>query len=589
MKQNPAYKLWLLAALLAIVVVTTVMSRNKSHESPQRIAEPSPPKSKVKQEPRSAITHRAKTPRDTTRPRAETITVRARLLGGADVKAAVSAGTISAEDWTEINAQATTLTQNEKPKSPLDFAHYQDPEWITPTPDDQHNGTISFSWAPLASVYRIEAIRPSDNAWYHARVELPKNLPATQTQFDFGDITPILPTGLRLSFANVPKGHEDFLIGLQRRPDEASAQRASELLTYVEKVRPDILATLREEESLTANAAVMTTIAPLPPDPSIRITFRTLTGIEGKPVELPLKDQQVVDATIDLGAVFEGIPSTALSLRGRLLLGNSDTGIANASIERESAPLAGAQTTDADGSFSFEGIPPGVECTFNATIPRDDSPRPRSPSQATFKFTAPPDATGQQVVEWRVPAYQWIVLKLDSERANEIAQLAKNSPIRQPIFILQRNTSGLWIDEAADEFIPAPDEVAISVTARGNYRVAVAANPLFTILSTEAPITSDAPETIVTLTDFSREVPQRTLAISTHDGNPLKEGRVWLNGAYRSAPPIALTIPPSGIIPLPPLNAQILNVAAAGPGFDRIATTVTVGEDRDLKVQLPPP
>ncbi|MEO8377695.1 MAG: carboxypeptidase-like regulatory domain-containing protein [Candidatus Sumerlaeota bacterium] len=583
---------WILAALAVIVMVAIVvwLSRSKDAgriESDRNRGEHSEKHITESARKGDALAGSATNSHATKLP--TSIHLQARLIGGANSRATISLGTIAPDDWVEINAQVKNFKSGGKaPKRASDLARFAAPEPIELAADANNNGLIDLPAIDPAAVYRFDAMRASDNAWYRARFVPAEGLLPNKTNYDIGDIEPILPTGIRITFVNAPPGQEDFELGLERRVTAETTEHASELLDYVAKARPDILEVLRGEAHLTMNAATIATLAPLPPDPSVHLTFRTLTGVEGAGIDVELKEQQIVDATIDLSRVFVGVPAGAISLRGRLLLGDSDLPIGGATIERENAPISGLQTTNADGLFAFEGLPPGVVCHFRVSIPRAETGRPLCPARATFDYTAAVDGDTEQHVDWRVPAYQWLVLKMSKEQTGALGELAKKSPIGQPIYILQQNNRGMWIDGAADEFIPADGEMAVSLTEPGDYRVAVAANPVYTLTSSDAQIGKGILETIATLPEFSADATARTLTVITPGGNLLREGRVWINGAHRSVPPIVMLIPSDGNIMLPPLNAEILNISVE-PGAERIPTTLVVPQTGSLELRMPAP
>ncbi|MCC6548217.1 hypothetical protein IT570_13710 [Candidatus Sumerlaeota bacterium] len=588
MKQSPAIKVGVLGAILAIVVIGIIASRRTPRETvpaPEaRVSRTSPQSTGIGRTVEAAP---QPAERATTREAPGPIHVSARLIGGAGATATLTPGAISADDWSDYNAVAKKSGTQEKPKAIVDFAHFASPQAIAVIPDDLHNGVVSFSWVPPAVAYRIDAIRPSDNAWYRARILKPAKVPPQGLEYDFGNITPTLPTGVRLSFENAPPGQEDFELGIERRATAETTERASELLDYVEAVRPDILDALREGTRFAVSSSTSITFAPLPPDPTVHFTFRTLTGVEGGSLDVELHDQQVVDVMVDLASIFRDVPSEAVSLSGRLLIGNTSDPVTSATIEREGAPLAGRQVTDSEGAFAFDGLPPGIACQFDVTLAPAVGPRPIAPPRASFVYT--PTSEQEQHVEWRVHPYQWLVLGMTPEQVTALETISRSSPIGQPIFILQRKVEGAFVDDAADEFIRSPGEIAVSLMEAGEYRVVIAANPVYTIISSEASVREGVPESLIRLPDIPATIPTRTLTILGADHSPIKAGRLWINGPHRSTPPISMTIPPSGEITLPPLNAETLNLSVALPNAERTTHSLPSAGSGPLELRLSTP
>ncbi len=443
-------------------------------------------------QPRSPVPHQDHAPNsrnltqqqplrtDSHTPEPARIHIKARLLEGSLVEATLRVGSISAEDWIEINAEGSR-------RKPSDLLNFGDPRPIAVTPDGQGNGLLDLQALAPAAAYRIEALRPADGAWYaHDFIPEQGKVPTADRLDDLGDIPPTLPTGIELHFINAPPGVEDFEVTLQRQPSQDTVKDASEALRLVERLRPDILDALREEGALLAHASDPLRLAPLPPDPTVRVRFRTLTGVEGNFSDFPLRPQQVLPVTVNLAAIFRDVPSGVASLRGRLLLGDTGRPLGGATIEREAAPLTRRQVTDADGSFAFDALPPGAPCRFHVQVPRGSSPRPLCREEHWIDYTPPADPPpGGDRVEWRIPPYRWIILKLTTADQAEIKRLTAQSPIRQPLYLLQRSVDGAWTDISADEFLISPGEVAVSAIEDGAYRIVAA--PSLSIRSPASP------------------------------------------------------------------------------------------------------
>jgi hypothetical protein len=198
-------------------------------------------------QPRSPVPHQDHAPNsrnltqqqplrtDSHTPEPARIHIKARLLEGSLVEATLRVGSISAEDWIEINAEGTR-------RKPSDLLNFGDPRPIAVTPDGQGNGLLDLQALAPAAAYRIEALRPADGAWYaHDFIPEQGKVPTADRLDDLGDIPPTLPTGIELHFINAPPGVEDFEVTLQRQPSQETVKDASEALRLVERLRPDIL------------------------------------------------------------------------------------------------------------------------------------------------------------------------------------------------------------------------------------------------------------------------------------------------------------------------------------------------------------
>lgn len=336
---------------------------------------------------------------------AGTIALRGTFSGTGRPQATIEVGRIAPENAMKLRELCEPGVIAGKPSaSVLELIRFDAPLPVATVPDGDGNAIMMIPNLEAAAVYRIQAIRVRDDAWYHVLcIPASGDVPARGV-YDVGVMHPILAAGLRVLFENAGDGQEEFLVTLERLADPQRVEEANVVLRRVEQRRPDILDAITGKGSLKGSASEPFDLAPLPPDPAIRLHFLTMTGLEGSAVDIALEKDTMIIARVNLAEVFRGLPTGIASLRGRLLLGNTEKPIEGAVIEREGAPLRGTQRTTTDGSFTFSALPPGVRCKFRVTIPRGDAGQSSEPRFYDFDYTPPADSKGaEQSVEWRVP------------------------------------------------------------------------------------------------------------------------------------------------------------------------------------------
>ncbi|CAN5191923.1 hypothetical protein BH09SUM1_BH09SUM1_07090 [soil metagenome] len=506
---------------------------------------------------------------------ARKVTIRARLIGGAGARGTVSAGQLGLEDWNQSVV--------EKKHSAIELARFDDATTATITADAAGNGLLEVHLLP-APVYRIDALRTDDFAWYRHDLIPNEGKAAVGDDFDVGDIEPRKATGLRLTFKNA--GAESHVeLTPERIPDPQTTESASEWLSLTGRVRPELLAALRGEAPLLVRTDQPLLLAPLPPDPRIRLSFRTLTVGNQLSSEAPLAEGKITDVEIDLAKLSESGARGFATLTGTLVFENGVGPAAGLTIRRTNAPVADEQTTTKAGGFRFDALPAGVECTFTVDIPRPFSGHPIAPPVFTFSEIL---EAGENDRSRSIPTYKWLALTLSEAEQEELDELAKKSPLRQTIYLLQSRTSASseWTDGSATEFLIEPGRVEVSIEKDAEYRIVAAPTSIFEIASEPAEFKPGLAEASTKLAGAIPDARSRTLTIAGPDGEILKIGKIWLNGGHRSLPPIQLLIPSSGVIALPPLNVEMMNVTVMNPSIGRAAVRVNPGGGDEIEIQV---
>ena len=421
------------------------------------------------------------------------------------------------------------------------------------TPEAAGGGRLGLA-VPPAPRYRLLAWEPEGTLYQGDFV--PAGTPR-EGVLDAGRLQARPATGLRVRLTRAPPGRTRYLARLERVVDEASAERATGVLPVMRLVAPVLLGALREEGAVPLSVEGDNLLVPLPPDKAVRLRLRTEAGLEGEPLEVPLREGRVETVEVDLGRVFPGGGESFVDLRGRLLLGASARPVARARVERLEAPGPVARP-GADGTFTFEKLPAWKPSRFAVLVERPASGRPVSPERTEVELTPGPGPHERPVeVTWRVPAYRWLVLKLD---AFARSQLEGRSRRPYPVYALQRrDEAGSWRTQGADEFLPEEGGVAVSVLGVGTYRVLAAASPYEVYESPAVVVGEGDLERAVSLSVPEDAVPCE-VRVTDARGVPVYGALVTAAGAQGSLPPIRGRTDAEGRWRLGRVRAQVLHL-----------------------------
>jgi hypothetical protein len=328
----------------------------------------------------------------------------------------------------------------------------------------------------------------------------PGEAPATG-ELDVGVLRARRPTGVRVRLAGARPEQGAFSVRVSRvvASDARDAERASELLPVVRHAAPALAEALAEGTFLPLSPAEDTPLLPLPPDPAVRLWLRAASGLEAGPVEVALREGRVERVTLDVDALFPRGVGRRVTLRGRVLLEATSRPPPGARLR---GPEGQALALAADGRFTAEGLPSWRPSRFTVELEAPASGRPVAPSRQDFDFLPEP-GVAEAAVTWRVPAFRWLVLRMDAF-ARE--RLGARRPY--PVFLLQRrDAEGRWLTQAAEAFVPEDAGMAVSILQPGTYRVLAAASPYEVHASDSVPVDGR---------DVEHSVPLRVAADGRH-------------------------------------------------------------------------
>jgi hypothetical protein len=458
------------------------------------------------------------------RPEAGGLRLRAVLQGEHPFRgeARVGAAFISEEDRLAWEAARGEGAGPERLEALANVAEWR-PVEVTPS---AWGGTLGPVPVPPAPRYRVLAWEPDGTFWWGDFV--PGEVPASG-ELDAGVLRARRPTGVRVRLAGARPEQGTFSVRVERvvAPDSRDVESASELLPVVRHAAPALAEALAEGTFIPLSPAEDTPLLPLPPDPAVRLWLRADSGRVAGPVEVPLREGRVEGVTLEVAALFGGGVGSRVTLRGRLLLEGSSAPPPGA---RLLGPDGRAVALAPDGRFTAEGLPSWQPSRFTAEVEAPASGRPVAPARWDFDFTPRPEG-GEAEVTWRVPAFRWLVLRLD---AFARGRLGARRPY--PVFLLQRRDAReQWRTHAAEAFIPEEAGVAVSLLEPGTYRVLAAASPYEVYFSGSARV-DEGPEHAVSLRVDEGGVPCEVRV--TRAGAPVYGALVTAGSAYGSLPPV---------------------------------------------------
>ncbi|MBN8472961.1 carboxypeptidase regulatory-like domain-containing protein [Corallococcus exiguus] len=391
-------------------------------------------------------------------------------------------------------------------------------------------GVVGPVAVPSAPRYQVMAFAPDGTVWWGDHV------PATQPvtgRVDLGRLREHPPTGVRVRLEGARDVPGTFTVRMQRGVDPEDAEQASRLLPVLTLAAPELMHAFENDTPVPLVKGGETRLAPLPPDRLLRLWLRTPSGKQSEPVEVPLREGSVELVTLDVAKLFPEGVGDAVTLRGRVLLGDGSRALGTA-VYREGDgvehPLA------PDGHFTIPDVPTWKDTRF--TVRREvteDEGRPLGPSWWDFVFTPTAESRGTVDVVWRMPVYRWLVLRMDGFTR---AQLKERSSPPYPVYLLERrDAQGVWSVVPTREFRPEGDSLAVSLLEPGTYRIQVASSPY-------ASRPSSAARAGEGFSDVETRLSPEDAAVSTCEVRVTREGRpvtgavVIAGGANPSLPPV---------------------------------------------------
>ncbi|MBN8230806.1 carboxypeptidase regulatory-like domain-containing protein [Corallococcus macrosporus] len=433
-------------------------------------------------------------------------------------------------------------------------------EWKkAPVTATAQGGVVGPVEVPSAPRYEVMAFAPDGTVWWADQV--PPSQPVTGV-VDLGVVKARRPTGIRVRLEGARGIPGTFSVRMHRGLHGLSTEeiiRISYLLPALTLAAPELIHALQHDVFLPLLTDGETRFAPLPPDPVVWLVLRTPAGRRSRDVEVPLREGSVELVTLDVAKLFPEGVGGAVTLRGRVSLGELGRPLGPATVKPDDGePVPVGE----DGRFTVEGVPAWRPSVFTVSREVSEPGRPVAPREWPFTFTPTAGMQGAVEVDWRVPPYRWLVLRMDGFTRS---QLMERSREPYPVYLLERrDAQGVWRDVPTQEFLPEEAGVAVSLTEPGTYRVQVASSPYASRPSSAARAGEEAHDVEVRLSPETAPPPSCEVHVS-RDGQPVAGVSVDAGGS-RSMPLAHGKTDSAGRWRMGAVNSDVLSI------------TVTAGE-----------
>ncbi|MCX7625955.1 MAG: hypothetical protein N2Z21_07075 [Candidatus Sumerlaeaceae bacterium] len=438
---------------------------------------------------------------------------------------------------------------------------------------------------PVADAYSLLAWNTDQRVYYFKRYVRPDEV-LTTSSLNFGALDPTPFTGVRLTL----RGSAEFasLRAIVHRVPSADSEASSHFLQLAQVIAPELTEALLTAEPIAVTLDQPNTLAPLPPDEAVEITFITPSEIESQPVQVPLIEGKIVDAEVTLDEIFPAGATATIDLQGILEIGDTGKPLAQATVTRDLGGRTEIYTTDERGTFQVYALPMDRITVFDVQTSRGQLRRPAVPERWSFDFSPPLTTTGSVVkARWKIPAYRYVVLDLSSPGARDALALAR---LPYPIYILEREVGGQWQLQPLDFFDATAEEVAVAVLETGRYRLLLATSPVALWESQPVHVTEKTLEVRTRLANESAaHASVRLRVVDARTREPLVRASVVIGGSHGSLPPLRLLTNDRGELEIPHHRCDSISLWVEKKGYQPVQRTLSSGElNGEVEVILAP-
>jgi hypothetical protein len=353
---------------------------------------------------------------------------------------------------------------------------------------------------------------------------------------------------------------------------------ASAILSLIRVMAPELAERLYNGEPIQLPIGSETVLAPLAPDAGLRLTFLSPADVESTPVEIALKQGQIVDVFLTLDELFPTGANATLTLHGRLIAADTREPLAGASVRRPRGLAYDEWMTDEQGTFVIADLPMNSPVALEVITTSGASAQPRFPQLWRFEFLPPLATTGTVVQRtWEVPVLSWLVLDLGEWSTGGLANLT--SP-PYPVYFLERQQeeSSQWKVTRADRYLVAEKKVSIAIEEPGTYRAGVALSPTASWYSHPAFFQQGGKTVRASLlSDFPRSDTFTVRLQDAETGQTIASGLLVVSGPHPSLPPLRLRTSRDGTAQFPVANCTEFTVLATARGY----------EEKELRLRNP--
>ncbi|AXA37333.1 hypothetical protein BRCON_2591 [Candidatus Sumerlaea chitinivorans] len=436
---------------------------------------------------------------------------------------------------------------------------------------------------PAAEAYDVLAWNHEARLYYYRRYHPPAE-ENTTTVLDVGELPPQPYTGVRMYVA----GEAEFTTvrAIAERILPPDPEPASAILGLVRVMAPELGESLYNGEPIQLPIGMETVLAPLAPDAGLRLTFLSPADVESTPVEIALKEGEIVNVSLTLDELFPAGANATLTLHGRLIASDTREPLAGTTVRRPHGLGFDEWMTDAEGTFVIADLPMNSPVALEVVTTSGVSAQPRFPQLWRFEFSPPVATTGTVVQRtWEVPTLSWLVLDLGEWSTGGLRNLA-SSPY--PIYFLERRheESGRWRSVRSDHYLESEKEVSIAIEEPGTYRAGVALSP--TALWYSEPVQVGKAATRAFRSRIQGEFPRsQSFLVEVQDAvtaRPISDALVVVSGPHASLPPQRLRTNHRGIVEIQVANTTECALVAVAQGYEEREVTQHFGDPSNALV-----
>jgi hypothetical protein len=464
-----------------------------------------------------------------------------RQIGALTDSVRIGIAKVAPEDASAWQAWVDGGREGAGPASLAELASVE--SWIKAPAQQRADGTVTVGplRLPPADRYDLQA-RGSGLLHFYAASFTTDSIPA--------GIAPKVAAGLRVH--RKPMQGSDVRV-LLRRSGDAEWSTWQDLLA---REAPQLLGAF--DDAAIAVEPVHD-LAPMPPT-TIEVIL-LVDGIEAERRALALVAGAISDLVFDPLAQ-EVARALALELRLQFVVTGSGKPIENLAVTRIADGGDQLRSTDGRGVAVFKGVDRQRVQRFNLQFPPGDTALPAWPESKSLEVALADEPIAADARVWsrtfELRPLQWLTVRLPFPVPT---QRQRGNPY--PIFVLQREQDGRWLDTAADHFIPVADGIAVSLAEPNRYRLVALRSPWSLLNSATADARKaalDGQYRVDLGSDAGRSVELTVL----HRGLPLARAPIALRGPVRGLPPLTTDSDADGRVRLNGVTVPKLQLEVAG-------------------------
>lgn len=405
-------------------------------------------------------------------------------------------------------------------------------------------GPLSLPWADR---YDLQA-RGTDALHYWLASFTAVAPPAT--------ISPTIAAGLTIQHRLPPESAARVL--LRRVGETPDAPRWQDLMA---REAPALLAAMNDSALPVMPGQVL---APLPPGP-LEVILE-VDGVEAQRLPVQLAAGVITELAFD-PLVTEAVRSLSIDLELTFVVEGTREPVRELTVIAQTEDGELSRMSDAQGQVLFEKLDRQRQAQFSLSFPRAEGGLPTWPEQRALELDldalaqaahapmADSGAAVRKTIELR--PLQWLLVDLGS--------FPRGPGNPYPIFVLQREQDGVFVDGSADFFLNVPEGLAVSIETLGKFRLAAVLKPWSVHYSTAADNARASADGRYRVELDAQ--PGRAVELSVlHQGQPLAHAPIDVRGPIRGMPDSALETDASGRLQLDAVTVPTLRVEV--PGFE---------------------